>query len=554
MLARRSRRRLTALLMLALAISARAEVESVVVSGRRPVGFGPAAGVSGAFFGEVDGQRYLFKSNAPIRSHFGLVRQSLTGNVEGEWLSQRLMTQAGVTSPDVDVVTRPGRRHSYARVQHMGDMFPGQELVRGVDAVKAGDRVDMAAVHRMQAVDLLIGNPDRHPLNMWFVRDPKSGMLRPIAFDHNITLGTRQGFTGTANHTNWSAFEQPLVRTRPDGSSLPSVGAQDINGRNALYQDAVRHPGELRSLHAEAVAVQASLSEERIRTLVAEIPDEAIGGKDKAARRRELEEHLLRRRRELVPAVESYMRQHPAYQQAQWELGRLPEDVRARLPQDMGSRWGFVEALGPDGKFDQERLRRALGAAGITGAAAEEVQAHLVRQGSVGAGGTGPTGDGAPRTFGEVAATKDPFKGRTPSFDGLEFHATSGEGEYRSLDGEAAVVDEKAPKARQRAAQVAEAVVAGGGVQEGDRVRVRRRPGLLGGYQAEVVSAQGEVVEKGRYHTVGATTVGTSQGVLARHQATHGVTRVEPRATRRPASNGLGFSYRPRVRIHRRGR
>lgn len=551
----RSRRVGAALLPLLLLASARADVETVDITRRRRAGFGPAAGVSGAFFGEVDGQRYLFKTNAPIRSMFGLKRESLTGNVESEWLSHRLMRQAGVASPEVDVVQRPGRRHSLARVQHMADMFPGQELVRGADALKAGDRIDLAAVHRMQAVDLLIGNPDRHALNMWFVKDPASGLLRPIAFDHNIALGTRQSFTGTRGHTNWSAFEQTVVRTLPDGTPVPGGMAAESMGRNPLYADAILHPGELRSLHRQAGLVAASIGEERIRTLVAEIPASAIGSGDKAARRAELEAHLLRRRRELVPAIEAYMRQHPAYLQSQWELGRLAPELRAKLPRDMAGRWAFVEALGPDGKFDRERLGRALGGAGITGTAAEGIQGQLARQGAVGGGGAGPTGDGRPRTYGDVVAKKPSYRGTMPSHEGLEYTSGKDGGRYRTLDGTPFGLDSSAVSTeRRRTVQVAQAVASGASLQDGDRVRVRKRPGFLGGFEAEVVTPKGDVVETGRYHAVGNTTVGTSRGVRGRAEALTGVSQARVRPTRRRLPGGVGFTFRPRIRIHRRGR
>lgn len=526
----------TGVLALGLLVAAavRAEVPQVEIRQKQrttPTFLG--GGVSQPFFGTVDGERALFKRSGSVRANLGLQLVMRQANLEGEWLSSRLLREAGVQTPDVKIVqARPGAfsgTRTYAQVQHLDELLKGQgEIYKGIEKLPAGARLDVPALQRLQAMDLLIGNGDRHVQNLWFVKDPHSGLLRPVAFDHNLALGTKAVIGEQAARSNYTIFEQPMTRVPGSGNQGPvlSGGSRYLLSRNPLYQGAVFDPREALGLVQQARQVESSLSESRIRQLVAEIPDEAIEGADKAARRKELTEILLERRRNLVGTTQTLLQSHPDFLRSQHLLEGLPPRLKRHLPTTLEGRWRFVEALDGKGGFDRARLREALAEHKIPASSSSEIQRVLARQ----APGRTPlqkvadlvtkpvqklTGGGTTelvtpvkgvRTVGELTGQRSPWQpGRVPSFDFLEVRQGS-EGLHTTGVGDGPVAPEGHPTRK-----VAEAALAKESLASGERLRVQKLPGPLSGYQAQVVDGSGEVVREGRYHTVGKTTIRTGK-------------------------------------------
>lgn len=489
---------------------ARPEVPEVSVRGKLPVGIGQFTGISKPFWGTSEGERWLFKSNRPVRATFGLQKVMASGNLEAEWLTSRLMQDAGIPTPRVDVVRIQGRQHAHARIQPMQSMFPGRPLAKGLGGLPRDARIDMAALRRLQLMDLMVGNADRHIQNIWFVQEAAGGAWKPIAFDHNLAMGTRAALGGPPS--NFTAFENVTHRTTASGVTVPTWATSDVVGRNPAYAGALRDPQGVLEYLGEARSLQQRLPEARLRELVGAIPDEAIAGSDKAARRQEILDHLLRRRAGLPQAMDFYVRQHPEYLRTEFRLAELPPEVQAKLPPDLEGRWRFVGTLGPDGRFDPTRFQAAL--AGAAGAAAAAPRNHTLRQLQA-----------MPRTTGRGI----------PSYDFLEVAETP---EGRKLSGVAGhpVPPPEAPVHRV-------AAKAGAALQPGERLHVEKAGGWLGGYEARILDPDGTPVHRARYHTVGTTAVRTAgPAPTARVLVT-------------PTSSGPSTRsrYRPRLRVRIRG-
>jgi hypothetical protein len=482
------RRALAPALSLLLAAGAPAALPVVdVVS----LGDPHAKGVSDTFLGKEGGRTFVYKPNAPIGLQEDGSHWMKTGNTSGEWLGTRLMNEAGVSSPRVDMVQVRGQDVPFARIQHMQELFPGEQLARGTGGLPKGAQIDLDAMRRMQAVDLLIGNSDRHGNNVWFRQDPSTGRWRPIAFDHNLALAS------TAS-TGWKAapFQEPMRIPSKSGAVVPSSSTRSILGRNSVYTGIMNDPRAAHGLLTESRHVQATLTDERIDKLVDSMPDEAIGPDDKKARRQELKDTLKRRRNELLKTAEVTLKSHPDYLRTEWRLAGLPEDLRAHLPKDLESRWRFVGAMRPDGRFDPVRLQAALTLTGVTPEASRRIRRQVRAQGGL-PRRLLPTRQadlaavGAPKkqaTLRQVRKVKDPhvdFTGRNryPSYDMLEVVATEKGTELRGVDGRTPPPDYTAVR------RVADKVQGGIELKPGESIRVTRRPTGLQPVDVRVLDA-----------------------------------------------------------------
>lgn len=517
-----------ALVLLATAACAAVPEVEVRRQGRPKVSLAqPFVGV------EPGGAPAIYKSNAPVFQAGGSKPVMVSGNLEAEWLSARMMQRIGLPAPDVDIVRIQGETYPHARVQHIRERFPGATLAEGYWSLPAHAKVDMVGMRQMLAMDLLIGNADRHGGNMWFLKDAATGTWRPIPFDHNVSMGTQRAIGLEAG--SFAAFERPMVKTK-DGISHPTRSSEVIFTKNSAYHATVKDSRAAIGLLSEARALQATLTEADIRSLVAGIPDEAIGSADKAARRQELVEHLLRRRRELVPTAEAVLRNHPDYLRSEWRLAGLPEGLRQRLPADLEARWKFVDALRPDGTFDRGRLRGALAATGVSAATSHEVQSLLHAQGGVkrswipGSRGRGlGEAPGTARKAG-LEYTADMKRSRIPSYDLLELHQGAAGPELKGLHGHELAPEHSGVR---KVMDLAHAQVK---LEPGERIRVARKPTGLQGIQVHVVDAGGQVIGKTRYHTFGGTPLRTASKLkLTRRVAVrpeikvHAKVRVKPK-------------------------
>lgn len=141
-------------------------------------------GVSKTYTGEIAGTKYLFKS-ADSLSVMNMTRS----NLEAELLAERILNHLGVPTPKTDFAwfdTGNGVVQ-LLRMEFVQNAIEPSDFIMqyGMDAV------DRNLFKRMQVVDVLIGNGDRHIENFLFP-DDKSGRVIPI--DHNLAFCTDRVF------------------------------------------------------------------------------------------------------------------------------------------------------------------------------------------------------------------------------------------------------------------------------------------------------------------------------------------------------------------------
>lgn len=541
-----SSRALAPALAILLAAAAPAAVPTVDVTHHGPP---TAQGVSETFLGSEGGRTSVYKPNAPIGQLSDGRPWMATGNLSGEWLGTRVMNQAGVSSPQVDMVRVRGRDVPFARIQHMQELFPGQKLAQGIDGLPKGAVLDLDAMRRMQAVDLLIGNTDRHGKNVWFHQDALTGRWKPIAFDHNLAMAST---ASTGNE--FTAFQDPMTARSRTGVEVPHSQTRGILDRNSIYTGIMNDPRAAHGLLAEARHVQGSLSDQRIDQLVDSMPDEAIGPEDKEARRRELKQNLKRRRNHLVRTAEATLRNHPDYLRTEWRLAGLPENLRAHLPADLESRWRFVGAIRPDGRFDAGRLEAALATSGVPKKVRSQIRRQVRAQG-------GLPRRFWPRTSGDLAAigdarkeatvrqmekVKNPrvdFTGRNryPTYDMLEVVATDKGTELRGVDGRTPPPDHTGVR------KVAEKVKGEVQLKAGERIRITRKPtGLLQGIDVRVLDAGGHVTARSQYHTPLGKPVRTGRSLFKQQARASRKRRATPRSK---VGSPFKIRFRPKIRL-----
>jgi hypothetical protein len=106
-----------------------------------------------------------------------------------------------------------------------------------------------------------------------------------------------------------------------------------------------------------------------------------------------------------------------------------------------------------------------------------------------------------------LEVTADGRGARVPDFDLLELHQGSAGPELRCVPGHPVAPHYTGVR---KAMELAAAQVA---LQPGESIRVVRRPTGLQGIQVHVVDAQGEVIGRTRYHTLGERTLRTGRAL-----------------------------------------
>jgi hypothetical protein len=250
------------------------------------------AGANDAFFSDVGGKRYVFKS----------------ANPEGEYLAARMMQLAGIPGPEVQLVRIKGDRNVYSMATFIDKKLGGARVMKAwqteggfpeipTDIKRAEatkllgshlSRLDLHQIRLLQVMDVLIGNPDRHIKNFFLSESPTG--LRMVPIDHNLALGGDHFVRG---------FQGRLAFTSGNPLGSPDV----ILSRNPVYDVIVSQPGAVQEYTRLASDLKGVFSDPVIQELVASLPPEVP-----TARRQEILETLRFRRDHLALAVEAYVR------------------------------------------------------------------------------------------------------------------------------------------------------------------------------------------------------------------------------------------------------
>ena len=110
-------------------------------------------------------------------------------NLEAELLAAKVMNHCGVPCPRADYgwfKPEGGKTMRLLRVEFVNDAISAADAWR--NGLSIGE-IDVSLFQRMQVVDVLIGNADRHMGNFMFVA---GGKVVPI--DHNLAFGTDMVF------------------------------------------------------------------------------------------------------------------------------------------------------------------------------------------------------------------------------------------------------------------------------------------------------------------------------------------------------------------------
>lgn len=137
-------------------------------------------GASDTFVGYVNGKKYVFKADEPV-----IALDMKFSNAEGEILASKIFNHFGLPAPEVKygIFDVDGSRE---RLMAFGYVEDGISV--GDFLSKYGfDAIQLDQFRRMQVIDLLIGNGDRHNYNFFLTRD---GTIIPI--DHNLAFATNK--------------------------------------------------------------------------------------------------------------------------------------------------------------------------------------------------------------------------------------------------------------------------------------------------------------------------------------------------------------------------
>lgn len=210
-------------------------------------------GISKTYTGIIDGKKYLFKStDNPLPGHFA------RNNLEAELLSEKILNACGVTCPKTNYAWfegPDGKKNKFLTMEWVEDGMSARDY----DQIGLLNKqlFDTDTFRRMQVVDLLIGNIDRHEGNFLLKQD---GSIVPI--DHNLAMMTEKVVPGMSPRV--AAFRDNLddkddyvmhILSRSRYGDLAIIEAGTID----VYRDITRD-------------IQKTLTKEDIKRFVKELP------------------------------------------------------------------------------------------------------------------------------------------------------------------------------------------------------------------------------------------------------------------------------------------
>jgi hypothetical protein len=303
--------------------------------------------------------------------------------MEGEILSGKILKKLGVLTPKAEVVHIRGKEGVFLRSQFIDEKVIGSgKVYRGTHRLPQKARIDLRKLRALQVADLLIGNTDRHGNNIWFVKNPKTGLFAPVAFDHNFALGDK---VLSPKWDNGATFSSPMSTAKLSRGAIPSKLTRTALFRNQIYQGALWNPDATEDYFKEAARLQKSLPNKVLKQMVAEIPDEAFAGRDTLKRREELLKRLIQRRDRLPQLLEGTLRGTLRASAGAVALDGLPKRLERYLPKGRVARTKLeMEIRGKEGfprrGFQPHKAYGKLLEVGVPREAAREMAAILGRQ------------------------------------------------------------------------------------------------------------------------------------------------------------------------------
>jgi hypothetical protein len=222
----------------------------------------------------VGSEKYLFKPDRPL-PELDMKRS----NLEAEILASKVMNHCGVPCPRSDYGWfRPevDRVRKLLRVEWVSDGVIGQKA--WADGLGIGE-IDIPLFQRMQVLDVLMGNADRHSTNFFFVG------RRVVPIDHNLAFGTDMVFRDP--ETTW---QKAFLATMQD---LDYCQKPSWILRRNKYGAAILDVEGVSSYWPIIEDVQRRLTDDDIDRMVTELPDVLAG-----QRRKEELQRILRWRRD----------------------------------------------------------------------------------------------------------------------------------------------------------------------------------------------------------------------------------------------------------------
>ena len=157
--------------------------EAEEISGKEYLGkienFTPlGGGASETHIGTVDGKKYVFKADEPVA---GL--DMLSSNAEGEILASKIFNRFGLPAPEVQygIFDANGTKKTLMAFDFVENALSPLDFL----STYGYGSVQLEQFRKMQVLDLLIGNGDRHDGNIFLT---SSGAIIPI--DHNLAFAT----------------------------------------------------------------------------------------------------------------------------------------------------------------------------------------------------------------------------------------------------------------------------------------------------------------------------------------------------------------------------
>jgi hypothetical protein len=239
------------------------------------------SGASETFIGVVNGKKYVFKADEPV---FSL--DMLSSNAEGEILASKIFNKFELPAPKVQygIFDVGGERKRLMAFDFVEDGISVTKYLANFGY----DNINLDQFRRMQVVDLLIGNGDRHNGNFFIL--PKNGSIVPI--DHNMAFATNRIIDPD---TTWQKCFLKDIESL-DSHQTP----RHILLRNTLGKMVYKNEGT-RGYEHIIRQIQKELTDDEIRKLVGSLPTVAADEE----RKKELTEILMWRRNNLQELVGS---------------------------------------------------------------------------------------------------------------------------------------------------------------------------------------------------------------------------------------------------------
>lgn len=225
-------------------------------------------------------------------------------NMVGELITHELLERNRILSPRVEAVRVEGHDGFWLRRQPIEDLVARQRLTNWLPFRSSGNLNPIESeLARLWAVDVLVGNLDRHEQNVCFghSKDRASSLTRVVAFDHEMALLAPQ------DSSAYGAFSPTLVNPGQD-DPIEYGSPTRVAFANRYYSNLLswgRSDWRVRQqILWEAREVEETTSRLPIREIVSWLLSPAVAGALPEQRENLLIETLVTRNAQLVAAFE----------------------------------------------------------------------------------------------------------------------------------------------------------------------------------------------------------------------------------------------------------